>query len=139
MWLIEDLDFWNSAEKEVKEMFELYWRKVIVQNPTSILDFKIIDKNWNEVFIEIKTRRNEKDKYEDTMIWLNKLIEAYKRYNDSWIYTLFVFKFTDWIFIINPFLVLPRFDFRRGRYDRGNIDKVKWWCYYRTEILKKFI
>lgn len=139
MWIKEDLEFWFKSEEEVAKQFELFWRQVIPTEWNDVLDFKIVDKNWNEVWLELKTRRANKDDYEDTMIWINKIIEAYKRYNDNWIYTIFAFKFYDWLFIVNPFLVLPRFDYKRGRFDRGNLDKVKAWAYYKREDLKKII
>ncbi len=133
----KDLEWGLGKEKELTEELKEMWRQVIETATTDVLDFKIEDKNGNEVWLELKSRRCEKDTYPDTMIWLNKLIEAYKRYNDSWLYTLFLFKFTDWIYYINPFFHLPRFDYRMGRWDRWKFDKEKWWIYYNTNELNK--
>lgn len=136
--LKEDLSYWLIKEKDVALYFETLWRKIIPTQDTDILDFKIEDKNWNEVWMELKSRRCSVSQYEDSMIGINKLIEAYKRYNEQWIYTLFMFKFTDGLYYINPFFSLPRFDYRRGRWDRGNIDKKeKGRCYYKTSEMKR--
>jgi len=135
--LQEDLEFWKLSEGELSSLLKDYGRTVEATPDTDILDFKIIDKHWKEVWLELKTRRCDKSTYPDTMIGINKLIEAFKRYNDDGLFTLFLFKFTDWLYYINPFLNLPRFDYRKGRYDRLWIDSEKWWCYYLTEDLKK--
>jgi len=133
----KDFHFWLESESKVGELFEKLWRTVQPTTDTDILDFKIIDKNKNEVWLELKTRRCAINTYPDTMIGLNKLIEAYKRYNKEWLYTIFVFQFTDWLYYINPFFALPRFDYRRGRYDRGGFDQEKGWIYYQTKDLIK--
>jgi len=131
----KDFAFGLEGESNVWELFENLGWKVEPTNNTDVLDFKIIDKHSNEVWIELKTRRCEINTYPDTMIGLNKLIEAYKRYNKEWLYTIFVFKFTDWLYYINPFFALPRFDYRKGRYDRGGFDSEKGWIYFKTTDL----
>jgi hypothetical protein len=131
----KDLAYGESHEEKVGEMFEKLWRTVERTDTTDILDFKLIDKKWREVWLELKTRRNKKDDYPDTLIWLNKLIEAYKRYDADWLYTLFLFKFTDWIYYVNPFYILPKFDYKMGRFDRMWFDKKKGYCYYNTKDL----
>ena len=136
--LQEDLNFWKEAEQDIIKLFEDIKWVVKANSNTDILDFEIIDSNWNQVFIELKTRRNNKLDYPDTMIWLNKLIEVFKRYEDTWIYTLFFFKFEDWLYFVNPFYALPRFEYRKGRYDRWDLDKVRGWIFYRNEDLIKF-
>lgn len=135
--LREDLSYWFLKEKDVSEYFKELWRKIIPTEDTDILDFKIEDKNWNEVWMELKSRRCSVEQYEDSMIGINKLIEAYKRYNEWWIYTIFAFKFTDGLYYINPFFSLPRFDYKRGRWDRGKLDQPKGWVYYKTSEMKK--
>ena len=62
-------------------MFKKLGWKVEPTNTTDILDFKLLDKKGREIWLELKTRRCEKETYDDTMIGLNKLTEAYKRYD----------------------------------------------------------
>ena len=136
MWTFKkDFDFWLANEWKVLEYFKELWRKIEPTEDTAILDFKIVDKNWNTVHLELKTRRWAKDDYPDSMIWANKIIEALKRYNEKGEYTLFLFKFTDWLYYINPFFTLPRYDYRKWRWDRWNLDKEKAWAYYLKEDL----
>lgn len=131
-----DKHFGDVWEKELESLFNDMWLEVTPTSETDILDFKLINKNWDRVFVELKTRRCEKGTYPDTMIWINKLVEAYDRYNRDWAKTFFVFKYNDWIYFIDPFEHLPaRFDYRKWRYDRWEFDKPKWWCYYHTSQL----
>ena len=125
-----DESFWIEWEKRLQENLEKIWLKVKATSKTDLLDFDIVDSKGNKVWLELKSRRCKKDAYPDTMIWINKLIEAYKRYNDNWQKSLFVFKYEDWIFYLDPFEVIPRFDYRMWRWDRGDFDKPKGWCYY---------
>lgn len=132
----EDFNYWLLKELDIAEYFRNFWRNIIPTKDTDVLDFRIEDKNWNNIWLELKSRRCKKDTYPTTMIWLNKLIETYKRYNDNWEYTLFLFNFEDWLYFINPFLSFPEFDYKQGRWDRGSFDKKKGYCYYLVEDLK---
>lgn len=130
-----DLLFGEQNEQEVVDIFIDLWYKIISTDREDILDFKLIDSQDREIWLELKTRRCYKNTYPDTMIWLNKLIEAYRRYDRDWTYTLFLFNFHDWLYYINPFYILPRFDFKKWRQDRGEVDKEKWYIYYETKHL----
>lgn len=137
--MFKDFEYWKEWETKLAEALKQFWRTIEQQSSNSILDFKLFDWKWKEVLVELKTRKVNKDEYPDTMIGLNKLIEAYKRYDEAWIYTLFVFQFKDWIYWVNPFFVLPRFDHLKWRWDRWGFDKVKGYIYYPTEELKPLI
>lgn len=136
--LKEDLEMWMASELEVKKVFEQLWFKVKLTSDTDILDFEL-SKDWVVYHSELKTRRVEKDKYPTTLIWANKIAEAYKRYYTSWEQTLFLFLFTDWLYWLNPFKTLPaEIEYKKFRWDRGNIDKPKWWCLYDVNSLSLF-
>lgn len=137
--MFKDFEDGKKGEIKLAEQLEKLWRKVEQQSKNSILDFKLFDKKWREVLVELKTRKAEKDKYPDTMIWLNKLIEAYKKYDESGVYTLFMFQFTDWIYWVNPFFALPRFDYLQWRWDRWGFDRKKGYIYYPTAELEPLI
>ena len=136
--LKEDLTFGLWAEKKVKEMFESIWFEVISTSLTDLLDFQLKKDNIT-YHCELKTRRFEKDKYPTTLIWANKIAEAYKRYYYSWEQTLFLFWFTDWLYWLNPFKVSPHeIEYKKFRWDRGDIDKPKWWFLYHINDLTLF-
>lgn len=132
----KDLEFWERSEENIGDMFVKLGRRIERTEGTDILDFKLIDKKGREVWMELKTRRCKKDDYPDSMIGMNKVVEAFKRYDKSWLYTIFLFKFTDWLYYVNPFFVLPRFDYKAWRWDRGWFDKKKWYAYYNVSDLK---
>lgn len=134
--MFKDFKYWEEWEKSISKALEDLWRRVEKQSTNAIIDFKLFDKKGREVWVEAKTRKCNREDYPDTMIGLNKLIEAYKRYDTDWLYTLFIFKFKDWIYWINPFFVLPRFDYLQWRWDRWGFDKKKGYIYYSTEELK---
>lgn len=131
----KDFEYWEQSEIEIKARLEQLGYSVYATESLDILDFHITDKAGNKVWLELKSRRCLSTTYPDSMIWINKLIDAYKRYNESWTTTLFLFRFEDWFFYINPFLSLPRFEYRKGRWDRGDFDKPKAWCFFKTEDL----
>jgi hypothetical protein len=88
------------------------------------------------VSIELKTRRCESTAYEDTLIWSNKLGEAWNRFYKNWEETLFFFQFIDWLFYINALDYLPKREYKLQRWDRG-IDSKKGWIYFNLKDLIK--
>lgn len=135
-WISKDYSFWIENEEKVIDYLEWAWYKVErTKSKTSIHDFFIthLDKKVN---VELKTRRVTVDKYSDTLIGANKLGEAWNRFYKKGEETLFFFSYTDWLFYINPFELIPRREFKLQRYDRW-IDSAKWWIYYNTKDLKK--
>lgn len=134
---MEDLSFWKESEKLIIKAFEEMWYKVDINWATSIHDFKFMKKGVI-TNVELKTRRCSKEQYPDTLIWANKLWEAWNKFYTNWEETIFLFKYTDWLYHINPFDFVPRREHKLQRRDRG-IDKKKWWLYYETEDLKEII
>lgn len=136
-WFMEDYNFGVESEVKIIEYLEWLWYKVEAPTTTtSIHDFIIYTEKWNKVNIELKTRRCNKDAYEDTLIWANKLWEAWNKYYKSWEETLFFFAYEDWLYYLNPFDITPRREFKLQRWDRG-IDSKKGWLYYNTDSLIK--
>jgi hypothetical protein len=135
MSIEKDLKFWTLNELEVKKYLESIWYNVKVTDLTNIHDF-IITKNKIKVNVELKTRRCDKDKYPDTLIGANKLWLAWDLFYKNWEETIFFFKFTDWLYYINPLDYLPKREYKLQRWGRG-IDKEKWWIYYQVKNLIK--
>jgi hypothetical protein len=69
------------------------------------------------------------------MIGANKLAEAWSIYYKSGVRTLFLFRFTDGLYIYSP-TEIYRTEFKAGRWDRGTIDQKKGWLYINTNELK---
>lgn len=135
---LKDQEFWTAGEKELEWVLTKLWLKFTSTSDLDILDFEVYTEKGERIYLELKTRRCEKDTYKDTMIWVNKLTEAYSRYNKEWAKTLFLFKFTDGFYFINPFeWKLPRFSYWLWRFDRLGFDKPKGHIFYGREDLIK--
>lgn len=132
----KDYILWIDNEDKVIKYLESVGYNIQRNGDTDIHDFIILNSKGKPVNVELKTRRCTKDKYEDTLIWANKLAEAWKKYYSEGEETLFFFSYTDWLFLINPLEYIPRRDYKLQRWDRW-IDNPKGWLYYDTKDLKK--
>lgn len=90
------------------------------------------------IYIEVKTRRNAKNKYGTTMVGLNKVVQGFKLLQSGYkIY--FVFQFTD----KNSYYKLDAETFKActissgGRRDRGRVEMKKY-VYIPIELLSDF-
>lgn len=134
---ILDKAFWDVWEDKILDIVTSMNLKIVKTGELDLLDFNILNSKWERIFLEIKSRRNNYKTYPDTIIWMNKLEEALRRYN-KWEKTLFVFNFLDWTYFVNPLDVFPvRVEYKKWRYDRWKMDKKKWWCYYDIKSLTK--
>ena len=131
-YLKKDLDFGISNEGKIinilKEKFDKDLEKI--KNNIFVFDF-----SSDKCYVELKTRRNSKDKYPDTMIGYNKI--AYAINTDKPVY--FCFHFTDGLYYyefdkedLNNGNIKVK---RGGRKDRGRYD-YKDYGFIKTEILK---
>lgn len=96
-------------------------------------EFVLYDFSNDAVFIELKSRRNAKDRYPDTMIGYNK-IRFFLDHPEKKAYC--VFKFTDGAFYIEVNEETVK-QFRMswgGRRDRGR-DEFKKYCYIPVKLL----
>ena len=92
--------------------------------------------NNNNILIELKTRTNTKDKYEDTMINIAKVNKCKKLSKTNEIY--FMFKFTDGVYYWkynNEDKLTQR---KGGRLDRNN-KEIKDHFYINVSLLKELI
>ena len=141
MSLVSDLAFWEESEDVVAtQLKELGFQTVEKTSKTALLDYRLT-KGRKTYYAELKTRKCSHSQYPDTMIGANKLWEAWNLYYKEWIETLFLFKFTDWLFLYNPLEVYRR-EFKAWRWGRGfkkdwsPIDWKKGWIYINTNNLK---
>ena len=132
--LKHDLSFWINSEDSIKTIMEKKGWEMEGTDDMAIHDF-IAKKDWKTYSLELKTRRCNKDQYNDTLIGANKLAEAWKHYYKSWMETLFLFKYEDGLYYLNPLNLSPRREYKLQRFDRGGVDAKKWWLYYDTTNL----
>jgi len=129
---LNDLNYGVKKEIELLEIF----RNKFSKNLQLTNDYFVFDYECEECFVELKTRRNTKDKYPDTMVGKNKL--DYAEHANKAVY--FCFEFTDGLYYwkFNPDdIENGNVQFRvGGRCDRGRCE-YKDYAYIKTSILQK--
>ena len=120
---------------------EIQHFKILKENFDNTLErveykYSLFDYSGDKCFVELKSRRNEHDKYKDTMIGCNKLLFARNCAKDFY----FVFAFTDGLYF---------YKFNKEDYDTGIIrsayggrdnrgrDERKPYCYIPIKLFKK--
>jgi hypothetical protein len=128
----KDLEYGKQKEDENLSLL----RSVIDENlQKSANNFYVIDFTSKDCYIELKSRRCEKDKYPDTMIGVNKIQFAKKSEKP----TYFCFCFTDGLYSwkYDEEEAKDAISYRGGgRWDRG-VDETKEYAYIKCSYLKK--
>jgi hypothetical protein len=99
---ILDLDFGKLKEIEIKQTFEQYF-KTTLQTTSK---YNLIDFQNEDLYIELKSRRNTYSKFDTTIIGSNKIDYA-KSLNKK---VIFVFNFIDGLFFIEYSPLFDSFD-----------------------------
>lgn len=130
--LNNDLKYGDKKENSLIPQLNKYFKcNVIKTKPFYQFDF--IDEELKLLF-ELKSRRNTKQQYYDTMVGANKVKEGYKMIKQGY-KVYFVFGFTDFISAYELNNPLPNKWFRKGgRQDRGK-DEIKEYCFIPNHIL----
>lgn len=117
--LQNDLDFGNTAELSLQQQFENHFEcKLNQTHSTHLFDFINEEK---KIMLELKTRRNTKQKYPTTMVGYNKIQEAQRLKQEGWsIY--FVFYFTDDVCFYEFDTIHNDWVNNGGRRDRGRLE-----------------
>ena len=126
-----DLKWGEEQEQKVKPLLEKYFDCELVKTPQSynIFDFINDDK---KLIIEVKSRKNKKNKYPTTMVGDNKWKEAESLRDDGW-EVFFFFNFTDCLsYLEYDNQDIPRK--RGGRTDRGKRE-IKYYRYIDINLL----
>jgi hypothetical protein len=129
----KDLAFGFGKEESEFSLIKNALDSNLVKTPPNY----VFDYESNESLVELKSRRNTKDKYPDTMVGKNKLDACNKTSKHAY----FVFSFTDglyyWKYNEND-LTNGNVTFRRGgRNDRGKPEWKDNYAYINTQILIK--
>jgi len=129
----------NEEDLEMGQLNEVYIKDIIcshfnIPNITQTPYSHPMDFYFDDVYFEVKSRRNNHDKYLTTMIGYNK-IEWIKENNIKDVYFVFVFYDGDYYYKYNPD---DNFETTTGgRWDRGKVEK-KLYYYIPTNKLTKF-
>ena len=129
-----DFNFGESSEISLLPVLKKYFNDdtIIRTNKYDNFDYT----NNNNILIELKTRTNALNKYEDTMINIAKVNKCKKLSKTNEIY--FMFKFTDGVYYWkynNEDKLTQR---KGGRLDRSN-KEIKDYFYINVSLLKELI
>jgi hypothetical protein len=133
----KDLNFGAKFEKKNLNVFRKYFKCDELMKTISSRDpFDYIDKK-NKVIIELKSRRNTKEQYYDTMIGHNKILNGFNHIKNGYKVYL-AFQFTNGLF----YCQLSKDTYNKssirkgGRTDRGSFE-INEYCYMPTDLLTK--
>jgi hypothetical protein len=135
----KDLNFGQKFENVNLEILSKYFKcDELMKTINSRDPFDYIDKK-NKVIIELKARRNTKEKYYDTMIGHNKILSGFKHIQNG--YKVYLcFQFTDGLFYyqLNEETYDKSFIRAGGRCDRGSFE-INQYYYIPNKILTKIV
>ena len=126
---LKDLEFGNIKEQEILPVLKGFFNDDTI---TKLDNYNIFDFKGDNKYIELKSRHNNYNKYETTMIGYNKILKASTLNEDVY----FFFSFDDglyhWKYDKNYKLEIKK----GGRYDRGK-KELNNYCYIPISILIK--
>ena len=129
----KDRQFGRENEDKLLNTFQ---EKFACKLNKAIDRYSIFDYSSDDCFVELKTRKNTKDKYKDTMVGNNKIINAEKINKPVY----FCFSFTDGLYYWKynkDDLKNGNVEIRQGgRCDRGR-DEYKDYAFIKTNLLEK--
>ena len=131
--LMGDLTYGFKKEDKIQNILEKYFNVKLTKTET-FNEYDYINEE-QKILIELKSRRNTKTKYYDTMIGHNKVITGLKKIIEENYKVYFCFNFTDYLcyFELTPNIEL---NIRSGgRNDRGYAE-IKKYAYIPHTILK---
>jgi len=132
--LQKDLKFGETKEESTKERLETYIGFPLEKQPYNAIFDYLSDEG--KIAVELKSRRNTKNKYPTTMVGYNKIIEANKLIKDG--YTIFfAFQFTDKLCFYKYTDENENWIQKGGRVDRGR-PEIKQYYFIPTSSLDDF-
>ena len=131
--LMVDLTYGLKNENKIQNILEKYFN-VKLTKTEQFDEFDYINKE-QKILIELKSRRNTKTKYYDTMIGYNKVITGLKKIKEENYKVYFCFNFTDYLCYFELTLNNELNVRNGGRKDRG-YSEIKKYTYIPYTILK---
>ena len=131
--LKKDLKFGDKKENSLIPQLNKYFKCNVIKTKP-FYEFDFIDKKLKLLF-ELKSRRNTKHQYYDTMIGANKVKEGYNMIKKGY-KVYFVFGFTDFIsaYELTETSIKENWFRKGGRQDRGK-DEIKEYCFIPNHLL----
>ena len=126
-----DLVFGKLKEVEIKEILEQYFNTTLQTSSK----YNLIDFYNDDIYIELKSRRNAYQKYNTTIIGSNKIDYA-KSLNKK---VIFVFNFIDGLFFIEYSNIFDSFDLCEEYILRDGKKELKTNYHIPINLLKKII
>ena len=126
-----DRTFGKKCEDDVFDKIKKYFGDTVIRSTER---YALYDFHNDDILIELKTRRNKKDAYLDTMIGMNKI--NYFLEQDKTCYS--IFNFSDGMYYIEINReTIKEFRFSNGgRCDRG-VMELKEYCFIPVNLLKE--
>lgn len=130
----KDLEFGEKSEKLNINILSNFFNCNLVNTEGNRNPFDFVDEE-KKVFIELKSRRNTKDKYADTMVGTNKINTGFKHINNEY-KVYFCFQFTDGLYYyqLDEKTYKKTWERAGGRRDRGRFE-INQYSYIPTNIL----
>ena len=119
-----DVNYGLKKENKLQKRLENHFNVKLTKTEQFDL-FDYINEEY-KILIELKSRRNTKTKYFDTMIGYNKVVEGLKKIKEENYKVYFCFNFTDFL-CYYELTQNNNLDVRNGgRYDRGSAEISKY-------------
>ena len=124
-----DEDFGKEQENKAGDYIQSYFKQTTLKK---LSRFNKFDFEGDTAFFEVKTRRNDYNKYPSTMIGYNKFLACKKCEKDVY----FIFQYLDGNYYYK-YSNDESFEIKKGgRYDRGKIES-NYYCFIPIEKLIK--
>jgi hypothetical protein len=124
-----DEDFGSLNEMKAEEYIQTYFKQTTLKK---LSRFNKFDFEGDTAFFEVKTRRNDYNKYPSTMIGYNKILACKKCEKDVY----FIFQYLDGNYYYK-YDSGKSFEIKKGgRFDRGKIE-CNYYCFIPIEKLIK--
>ena len=128
-WYAEANEEGYQYEKTMLNTLQEYFNDAFLQQTKRNHTFDFVGENK---FIELKKRNCPSDKYDDTMIPLNKILYCKGKHEDYY----FVFSFTDGVYYWK-YNDEDQLNYRRGGRRDRRYNEFKDYCYIPINLLKK--
>ena len=124
-----DEDFGKEQENKAEEYIQTYFKQTTLKK---LSKFNKFDFEGDTALFEVKTRRNNYNKYPSTMIGYNKILACKKCEKDVY----FIFQYLDGNYYYK-YSNDESFEIKKGgRFDRGKIES-NYYCFIPIEKLIK--
>ena len=130
----KDFQYGDKRENATIPHLNKYFKCNVVKTK-ACYQFDFIDEKLKLLF-ELKSRRNTKNRYYDTMLGANKIEEGYNMLKQGY-KVYFIFKFTDYIssYELTETSINSSWFRKGGRCDRGKYE-IKQYCFIPNHLLK---